>query len=154
VRDEEYRPIVLQGFLVDITERVEREGALHQSEELNRFVAEASRELIVVFELDGTIDYVSPSITSLLGYEASELRGRRWGDVVHPRDAEVTQAHFNQRAAGLEPPTSVTRVLHKDGSWVAFEGSLSAIEDRHGVASHFVALCRPAPVAALQPAAA
>jgi PAS domain S-box-containing protein len=154
VRDEEYRPIVLQGFLVDITERVEREGALHQSEELNRFVAEASHELIVVFELDGTIDYVSPSITSLLGYEASELRGRRWGDVVHPRDAEVTQAHFNQRAAGLEPPTSVTRVLHKDGSWVAFEGSLSAIEDRHGVASHFVALCGPAPVAALQPAAA
>ena len=154
VRDEEYRPIVLQGFLVDITERVERDGALHQSEELNRFVAEASRELIVVFELDGTIDYVSPSITSLLGYEVGELRGSRWGDVVHPQDAEVTQAHFRERAAGLEPPTAVTRVLHKEGRWVAFEGSLSVLEDAQGEPSHFVAVCRPAQVPALHPVAA
>ena len=39
VRDEEYRPLFLQGFLVDVTDRRASDEALRQSEELHRLVA-------------------------------------------------------------------------------------------------------------------
>jgi PAS domain S-box-containing protein len=154
VRDEEYRPIMLQGFLIDITERVEREGALHQSEELNRFVAASSRELIAVFGLGGTIDYLSASITSLLGYQPSELVGRNWSELVHPDDLPAAQADFELRAAGVESPASPTRTRHKDGSWVALEGTLSVLEDAQGDPTRFVAVCRPVQQAVVRPVAA
>ena len=154
VRDDEYRPLLLQGFLVDITERVEREGALRQSEELNRFVAESSHELIVVLELDGAVDYVSPSVGPLLGYTPEELVGRTWADVVHPDDVEATGTYFRGRMDGLDLPTPLTQIRHKDGSWVLLEGSVSVLQDAHGKPSHFVAVCRPAHRAALRPAAA
>jgi len=154
VRDEEYHPIMLQGFLIDITERVEREGALHQSEELNRFVAASSRELIAVFGLGGTIDYLSASITSLLGYQPSELVGRNWSELVHPDDLPAAQADFELRAAGVESPASPTRTRHKDGSWVALEGTLSVLEDAQGDPTRFVAVCRPVQQAVVRPVAA
>src|SRR5206468_202954 len=42
VHDAEYRPLFLQGFLLDITERRASEEALRQSEELYRLVVENS----------------------------------------------------------------------------------------------------------------
>jgi PAS domain S-box-containing protein len=154
VRDEEYRPLLLQGFLIDITDRVEREGALRQSEELNRFVAESSHELIAVLELDGAVDYISPSVTPLLGYEPDELVGSIWGDVVHPDDVAATDAYFRGRMEGLDLPTPIARSRHKDGSWVFLEGSVSVLRDADGAPTHFVAVCRPAHRATLRPAAA
>jgi PAS domain S-box-containing protein len=154
VRDEEYRPLLLQGFLVDITERVEREGALRQSEELNRFVAESSHELIAVLELDGSVDYISPSVKPLLGYAPEELVGRIWGDVVHPDDLEAAGTYFRGCMSGLNLPTPRTRTRHKDGTWIPLEGSVSVLRDAQGTPTHFVAVCRPAHRVALRPAAA
>jgi PAS domain S-box-containing protein len=154
VRDEEYRPLLLQGFLIEITERVEREGALHQSEELNRFVAESSHELIAVLELDGAVDYISPSVTPLLGYGTDELLGSILGDMVHPEDVPAMDAYFRGCLAGATLPTPLARTRHKDGSWVLLEGSVSVLRAADGTPSHFVAVCRPAHRAALRPAAA
>jgi PAS domain S-box-containing protein len=154
VRDEEYRPIMLQGFLVDITDRVAREGALYQSEELNRAVVERSRELIAVLELDGTIDYISPSVTTLLGYDPADLVGTRWRDVVHPDDLPAVASYFAGCSSGDDLAPPIARTRHKDGGWVSLEGSLSLLEDETGDPSHFVAVCRPAQRAALRPAAA
>ena len=59
VRDEEYRPLFLQGYLSDITDRRASEEALRQSEETHRLVLEASRDLIATIGADGTVTYAS-----------------------------------------------------------------------------------------------
>ena len=76
VRDEEYRPLFLQGYLSDITDRRASEEALRQSEETHRLVLEASRDLIATIGVDGTVTYASHAIESMLGYTVERARGQ------------------------------------------------------------------------------
>jgi PAS domain S-box-containing protein len=153
VRDEEYRPLFLQGFLVDITHRHEVVDALRRSEELHRLVAEHSRDLISVVDLEGRTEFVSAAVESALGYSPDELVGSIWGEMVHPEDAHAVAAYFSNRAAGLEVPPISARTRHKNGSWVTLEGSVSVMDGADG-APTFVCVCRPVAHAALRPAAA
>jgi PAS domain S-box-containing protein len=155
VRDEEYRPLFLQGYLSDITDRRASEEALRTSEETHRLVLEASRDLIVTVSSDGTVTYASPAIESLLGYAASELEGRAFSTIVHPDDAPSVEAYFEQRAAGIDTPGFMSaRARHTNGAWVTLEGTVSPLPGVDGTPAGFVCVARAVPRAALRTAAA
>jgi PAS domain S-box-containing protein len=155
VRDEEYRPLFLQGYLSDITDRRASEEALRQSEETHRLVLEASRDLIATISADGTVTYLSPAIESLLGYTSAELEGQVFGGLVHPDDVPSVRAYFEQRAAGIETPGFMSaRAQHKNGSWVTLEGTVSALAGPDGTPEQFVCVARAVPRVALRNAAA
>jgi PAS domain S-box-containing protein len=153
VCDHQHRPILLQGFLVEITDRVEHDAALRQSEELHRMVVESARDLISVIGIDETVVYSSPAITALLGYAADEIAGRDLTSLVHPEDMPSVNAYFESRAADADVPPITARVKHKDGSWVTFEGSAAVLKDEVGAPAQFVCVSRPVTRAALRPAA-
>src|ERR1700704_644259 len=94
VRDEEYRPLFLQGYLVDVSDRRAADEALRRSEEIYRLVAEASRDLIAVVATDGTTTYLSPAVEKLLGYRPDELVGLPFSSLVHPEDAANVASYF------------------------------------------------------------
>lgn len=144
VRDEEYRPLVLQGFLVDVTERHASEEDIRESGELYRLVLDNSQDLISIVGIDGDARYLSPSVTEILGYEPEELIGRVWADGMHPDDLDATREYFEARVAGRRPPPMVARTRHKDGSWVTLEGELTVLTGADGVPTAFVSVCRPA----------
>jgi PAS domain S-box-containing protein len=146
VRDEEYRPLFLQGYLMDVTDRRATGDALRQSKDLYRLVVEGSRDIVAVIGEDGTSTYLSPSIEQLLGYDPSELVGQVFGERVHPEDVERVNAYFEQRAAGLdEGGVMSARARHKDGSWVALEGTVSVLDREPGEPLQFVCIARAAP---------
>jgi PAS domain S-box-containing protein len=154
VRDEEYRPLFLQGYLSDITDRRASEEALRQSEETHRLVLEASRDLIATIGVDGTVTYASHAIESMLGYRSSELEGKVLGGIVHPEDVTSVQAYFEQRAAGVETPSFMSaRARHKNGNWVTLEGTVSTVAGPDGRPEQFVCVVRAVPRPALRPAA-
>jgi PAS domain S-box-containing protein len=153
VRDEEYRPIFLQGFLVDITDRRASDDALRQSEELHRLVVEGSRDLITLLDPSGKVRYASPAVQTVLGWLPEEVQGRRWTDDVHPDDVGAMNTYFKNREAGSEVPPLGMRVQHKSGSWVALEGSLSPMRAPDGTITGFVGVSRPLLRAVLRPAA-
>ncbi len=153
VRDEEYRPIFLQGFLVDVTDRRASDDALRASEELHRLVVEGSRDVIVLLEPCGTVRYASPAVQTVLGWQPDEVVGRKWADDVHPEDAEAVDAYFKNRQAGVDAPPLGVRVQHQDGSWVALEGSLSATRAPDGTVTGYVGVSRPLQRSVLRPAA-
>jgi PAS domain S-box-containing protein len=153
VRDAEYRPLFLQGFLIDVTDRRAADEALRSSEELHRLVVEGSRDVIVLLELDGTVRYASPAIQTLLGRTPDEVANRLWTEDVHDEDSPATAAYFQNRLAGLDSPPLVTRVRHKNGTWVTFETSLSPLTAADGVVTGLVSVSRPLQRAALRPAA-
>src|SRR5882724_1335629 len=64
------------GIAQDITSQKESETALLNSEQKFRLLAENSEDIISVHAIDGTIWYLSPSITTVLGYEVDEVIGR------------------------------------------------------------------------------
>jgi PAS domain S-box-containing protein len=153
VRDEEYRPIFLQGFLVDVTDRRASDNALRDSEELHRLVVEDSRDLITVLDADGRVRYASPAVQTLLGWQPEEIQGRRWTDDVHPGDIEAMNVYYENREAGRDAHPIGVRIQHKNGSWVALEGSLSPTRAPDGTVTGFVGVSRPLQRPVLRPAA-
>jgi PAS domain S-box-containing protein len=153
VRDEEYRPIFLQGFLVDVTDRRASDDALRESEELHRLVVEGSRDLITLLDPSGRVRYASPAVQTVLGWHPEDVHGRKWADDVHPDDVDAVNTYFRNREAGVEAPPLGVRVQHKNGSWVALEGSLSATRSPDGTVTGFVGVSRPLQRSVLRPAA-
>jgi len=74
IRDETGKPMFYQGFMIDITERVNAETALKVSEENYRSLVEASDNAIAVLNREGKVLYANPS--SLLIWEDPHLVGK------------------------------------------------------------------------------
>ncbi|WP_338739016.1 PAS domain S-box protein [Haloplanus salilacus] len=60
-----------QGYLVDITERKEREQELNRSQQ----IIENSTDIATIIDPEGTITYVSSAVKHVLGYDPEELIG-------------------------------------------------------------------------------
>ena len=61
--------------LIDITERMEAERRLQESEEHFRRLIENASDLISIISPEGITLYQSPALTRLLGYEQEEMLG-------------------------------------------------------------------------------
>jgi len=83
-----------------------------------RTLVEEVNDLATVVDTDGTITYVSPAVTRILGYDPDELVGHEGYEFVHPddreRNAEAVAAVLSNSA---EPQTVDVRFRHADGSW-------------------------------------
>jgi PAS domain S-box-containing protein len=122
------------GIAQDITAQKESENALINSEQKFRLLAENSEDIISVHAADGTIWYLSPSVTQVLGYEVEEVIGSAILEYVHPNDRHK---FFNQgRANALEGKESIIvryRVRKKDQTYLWLESIIKPIVDRHEV---------------------
>jgi PAS domain S-box-containing protein len=136
-----------------VTDRRASDHALRDSEELHRLVVEGSRDLITLLDPAGKVQYASPAVQTILGWQAEEVQGRQWADDVHPDDVDAVNAYFKSREAGGDVPPLGVRVRHKDGSWVGLEGSLSPTRTPDGTVTGFVGVSRPLQRSVLRPAA-
>ena len=104
------------GVSRDITERKRAQETLRESETRLRTFYEAAFNGIVISE-HGTIVDLNSRVAELLGYEISELIGRKVVDLVAPDDRSLVQKH---QAEGYELPYE-HHALRKDGSVLAVE---------------------------------
>ncbi|SDZ78730.1 PAS domain S-box-containing protein [Haloplanus vescus] len=90
-----------------------------------RTLVEEVNDLATVVDTDGTITYVSPAVTRILGYEPDELIGHEGYEFVHPddreRNAEAVEAVLSIPS---EPQTVEVRFQHADGSWRWIEATM------------------------------
>ena len=61
------------GISQDITSQKEAEQALLKSEQSFRLLAEHSEDIIIEHLPDGTVQYISPSVQKVLGYQPDEV---------------------------------------------------------------------------------
>ena len=89
--------------------------------ELKRYetLIQESTDVNAILDPDGTIRYLTPSVTHVLGYDPDKLTGENSLDFVHPDDRSEVKAEY---AAMVEDPdyrlTVEFRVRDADGSWV------------------------------------
>ncbi|RYD72165.1 MAG: PAS domain S-box protein, partial [Verrucomicrobiaceae bacterium] len=123
----------LRGIMVDVTAQKEMEKRLHQKEEHFRRLIENAWDCIVVVAEDGTIQYTSPAISRLLGYQPEEVVGTRADTWIAPEDVErclnLLQKVFTKGMAGI--PIEF-RSRHKDGSVRIFEATGKPYMDEQG----------------------
>jgi len=127
--------IRLASTLVRENEALKRaETLLSASEARYRLLTEEVRDLVIRYDRDGVVEYVSPSI-SQLGYSVHDWLGRTIYEFGHPDDLEARQSIRRMVFSGEASSATLNgevRVRHADGHWVWLEGRPSALRDEAG----------------------
>lgn len=92
ITDEDGDVVTIISLFQDITDRQERQRDL----ERYRAYLEGSTDIIAVLDQDGTVQYQSPSLTRILGYETNELIGEYAFEYIHPDDKESALETFER----------------------------------------------------------
>ena len=99
-----------------------------------------STDIAIVFDSDGTILYVTPSMEAVSGYRADELVGTRGFDFVHPDDLAADLEDVATAIAAGSTITREWRLCLADGSWAWYEFTLTDLRDApaiRGIVGHF-----------------
>jgi PAS domain S-box-containing protein len=129
-QNEDGKPELFQGVMIDLTERKQAEDKAWQSEQRFRALAEHSPAITYVVDFTtgvpgGEVTYVSPQLTTVLGYTHEDWR-KDWLDSIHPDDYERVVDLVRHVAETGEPYAVEYRVLHRDGTvrWVRDHGTV------------------------------
>jgi diguanylate cyclase (GGDEF)-like protein/PAS domain S-box-containing protein len=124
-------PIINNGQLVgavlevrDMTEQKRSEQRLKSHEARFRALIEKSSDVISLVDAEGNVQYVSPSVTRVLGYSPGEFSARNGFEYVHAADINYVMEEFG-KLLGVpgESLTTEMRVRHADGVWRWIETS-------------------------------
>jgi len=101
--------------------------ALAEREELFRTLTENEINGVYMVDENGTLVYVNPKFSRILGYKRDELTGKNaLLEVVHPEDREIVKNRIKERLEGkMDVPPLRFRLVKKDGSvrWVEAYGA-------------------------------
>ncbi len=139
-RSMEHRIIALQFFIavcmlslylleLVMAESRRLQSSLQSSEAYFRLLAETSRDVIVLTDLEGNRRYVSPAVAELLGWKPEELVGGTYHEIVHPDDLPEWKALLEKARTGAEATTLQYRCRKKDGSYLWMESNLRLYSD-------------------------
>jgi two-component system sensor histidine kinase/response regulator len=98
----------------DITERKKIEDALSKSERRNRDLIDKSLGFVVFHTLDGVILSVNSAAAATLGYERSEINGKRLTDFV-PETAHTAVADYLREIGERGAASGLMAVIAKNG---------------------------------------
>jgi len=140
IRDEEGRPKLWQGVMVDITERRRAEEALEEAEAKYRALVEQNPAVIytqVIDEADPSTArtvYISPQAEALLGYTVEETLANPllWTEILHPDDRERVLAEDAAGNASGEPFHMEYRMIARDGRVVWIHDEATVVRDAQG----------------------
>ena len=133
--DDKGEIVALIGVIQDVTEARAMTEALQSSEERYRLVAENANDLILVYDVHGTISFAAPSSLQILGYTPEEMVGRTTQSFLHPDDVLPTLAHYQTllKPGGEELRPRITmRAQRKDGREIWLEAAPYVVRDENG----------------------
>jgi diguanylate cyclase (GGDEF)-like protein/PAS domain S-box-containing protein len=124
-------------LLVDLARDVEMRlqhlrttEALAASQHRFRLLAENSGD-VVLLTRDAIVEWISPSVTAVLGWSPERLIGKKLEQLVHPDELPVLDRARADVRRGV-PNTYRTRVRCQDGSWVWVDTRTRPLLDLHG----------------------
>lgn len=116
---------------VVLNERRLLEQSARKSEQLYRLLAENSRDIIVLTDLNHRREYVSPAAQWTMGWDPQELIGTTYQQsIVHPDDVPALTATLEALKNGDPTKTLTYRCQKKDGSYLWMEANISLYCDR------------------------
>lgn len=121
--------VLLRGYFLDITARKQTEADLAASEAAHRLLAEHSTDLICRFTPANICTYVSPAVTTLLGYQPEQWHGCNGLEFVHPEDVPATQRTLEEMLQSRQPAEATFRLRRHDGRYRWFECKGRSVHD-------------------------
>jgi PAS domain S-box-containing protein len=109
---------LLANAISNAVERVRAQRAATQQRSRTETLLAAPADYVLVTDTEGTIEYVSPAVESVLGYEPAQLTGSTAFEWLHPDDRgraiDNFLSHVDEPGASW---TVETRVQNTDGAW-------------------------------------
>ena len=109
------------GTAQDVTERVQVENALVESEEKYRELIENANDIIYTLGLSGQFTSLNKAGERITGYTREEALQMKIADVIRPDDAERVRQRIAQNLAGASLPDFELEIFAKDGSSVTLD---------------------------------
>jgi PAS domain S-box-containing protein len=119
----------------DITERMQAEEALRESEDRLRRITDSMLDVMVETDLQGICKYASPSCKRIMGYDPKDLVGKSLFDFVHPEDLAAVTATIQRAVSTGRLWTGgrfECRYRHADGHYVWLENLANIVRDHKG----------------------
>jgi diguanylate cyclase (GGDEF)-like protein/PAS domain S-box-containing protein len=128
--------IRMAGVVMEQKEKAET--SMRLSEDRFRSLIQNSSDITIVVDGEGRLSYVSPVVTQLLGFEPSELVGRRATEIVHLDDHEYVRSRFAAvPKAGVEPSfLQQFRMVKRDGTYCNVEAVITDQRDRPSIGGY------------------
>ncbi len=117
----------------DITERLETEKALRESEEKLSNIINHSSELYYIHDSSHNITYISPQCRNIFGYTEEEMMVK-WTTLAtdHPVNVEGIEKTMKAIITGKKQPNYLLELKHRNGSHLWVEVDESPLKDESG----------------------
>ncbi len=131
--------VLVLAAVVDITERENARAALQQSERRFRSTFENAAVGIAHVAIDGHWLRVNQRLCEIVGYPAHELLEKTFQDITHPDDLKQDLTYVGRLLAGeIDKYSMEKRYIHKDGSIVWINLTVSLVRDERGEPKYFL----------------
>lgn len=134
-----------EGFILVIRETTalqESMQLLKTAKEKYELLAENATDLFVLYSPEGKIEYISPSVKQLLGYDPESMYNIDPSAYIHPDDLTYIQENFHAEYYVKDAFFSAEyRLRHANGDWVHFSTNRKPIRDSLGKVTHILACC-------------
>lgn len=129
------------GSCVDITCRKAMEEALKKSEEQYRLIADHMTDIIGLLDIEGNIEYISPSVEKITGLSESVFYGTNILELTHPDEIQHVQDKFQVMVEQKQPVQIMSRLMSSEGYVRSFEIKAIPIIE-HDQVSHILVVAR------------
>jgi PAS domain S-box-containing protein len=123
ILDAKGNPSGIVEYVRNITERMEAEQALRESEQRFRTVADFTYNWESWIAPDGTYEYVSPSCQRITGYGANEFLtdAKLLEKIAHSDDRKLLTRHLKNEKESMDAQTIEFRIKKRNGHerWIA-----------------------------------
>ena len=131
LHDEKGEIVGTCGISRDITDRVQAENDLRESEEKYRGLVECLSEGLWVIDKDAVTTFVNPRMGEMLGYAPDEMLGKHLFSFMDEKDAEICKGDLERRTRGITEEQDC-EFLRKDGSRVYAIMHTAPLTDKSG----------------------
>jgi diguanylate cyclase (GGDEF)-like protein/PAS domain S-box-containing protein len=115
---------------------------LEASEQRFRMITENMVDLVSLTDLNGYMQYVSPSHESITGWKVRHIVGRCVFDSMHPDDVETARRLYDNIVRSKRPGTGIYRIMRADGEYRWLETVGKPLLDARGKVVSMIAASR------------
>ncbi len=130
---EQGAPAVMEGTLIDITDRKRTLEALQESEDRFRRLFDEAPVAYHEIDTQGIVCRVNQAECRLLGFDSSQILGKYIWEFVAEEEREISREAIRQKVTGEQPLVPVQReYVRRDGTRLILEVHENLIRDQSG----------------------